>query len=143
MLKGIPDLISPELLKILHEMGHGDELVIGDSNYPAASNAKMLVRCDGHGVVNVIDSILKLFPLDIYTECPVSLMKVIEGDTTIPKVQEDIKKVICKYENRGENAIEYLEREAFYNRARNAYAIVATTERQLYGCIIIKKGVIK
>ena len=68
MLKGIPDLISPELLKILHEMGHGDDLVIGDSNYPAASNAKRLVRCDGHGVTNVIDSILKLFPLDIYIQ---------------------------------------------------------------------------
>ncbi len=143
MLKGIPDLISPVLLKILHEMGHGDDLVIGDSNYPAASNARRLVRCDGHGAVDVIDSILQLFPLDIYVDCPVSLMKVIEGDTTIPEVQNDIKKVICKYENRGEKAIKYVEREAFYEKARNAYAIVATTERQLYGCIIIKKGVIK
>ena len=124
-------------------MGHGDDLVIGDSNYPAASNAKRLVRCDGHGVVDVIDAILQLFPIDIYTECPVTLMKVIKGDTTVPVVQKYIKKVICKYENRGEKAIEYVQREEFYEKARNAYAIVATTERELYGCIVIKKGVIK
>lgn len=143
MLKGIPDLISPELLKILHEMGHGDELVIGDSNYPAASNAKRLVRCDGHGVVDVLDAILQLFPLDIYVDCPVSLMKVAPGDPTIPEIHEDIKNVVCKYDDRGKKAIECIERFAFYEKAKNAYAIVATTERKLYGCLIIKKGVIK
>lgn len=143
MLKGIPNLISPELLKILHEMGHGDDLVIGDSNFPAASNAKRLVRCDGHGAVDVLDAILQLFPLDIYVDCPISLMQVIQGDTTVPEVQKYIKKVVCKYETRGEKSIEYIERESFYEKSRNAYAIVATTERQLYGCIIIKKGVIK
>jgi len=143
MLKGIPDLISPELLKILHEMGHGDDLVIGDSNFPAASNAKRLVRCDGHGAIDVLNAILQLFPLDIYVDCPVSLMQLIPGDTTVPEIQEDIKNTVCKYEARGEKAIEYVERFAFYEKAKNAYAIVATTEKKLYGCIIIKKGVIK
>jgi L-fucose mutarotase len=143
MLKGIPDIISPELLKILHEMGHGDDLVIGDANYPAASNGKRLVRADGHGVAEILDAILQLFPLDIYVDCPVSLMKVVPGDPTIPEIQEDIKKIVCKYEDRGEKAIEYVERFAFYEKAKNAYAILATTERKLYGCMVIKKGVIK
>jgi L-fucose mutarotase len=143
MLKGIPDLISPELLKILHEMGHGDDLVIGDANYPAASNAKRLVRCDGHGVPQVLDAILKLFPLDSYIDCPVSLMQVVPGDPTIPEIHDEIRKVICKYEERGEKVIEMVERFKFYEQAKNAYAIVATTERKLYGCLIIKKGVIK
>lgn len=143
MLKGIPDIISPELLKILHEMGHGDDLVIGDSNFPAASNAKKLVRCDGHGVIDVLDAILQLFPLDTYVESPVSLMELIPGDTTVPEIQEDIKKVVCKYEDRGEKAIEFVERFSFYEKAKNAYAIVATTEKKLYGCVVIKKGVIK
>lgn len=143
MLKGIPDIISPELLKILHEMGHGDELVIGDANFPAASNAKRLVRCDGHNVPEVLDAILQLFPLDIYTDCPVALMQVVPGDTTIPEIHDEIKRVVCKYEDRGEKAVEYIDRFAFYERARNAYAIVATTERKLYGCMIIKKGVIR
>ena len=76
MLKGIPDIISPELLKILDEMGHGDEIVIGDGNFPAASNAKRLVRLDGHGVPEILEAILKLVPLDPYVDSPVMLMQV-------------------------------------------------------------------
>jgi len=106
MLKGIPDLISPELLKILHEMGHGDDLVIGDSNYPAASNARLLVRADGHGVPEVLDAILALFPLDSYVECPVALMQVVPGDPTVPAVQDSIRAVVRKHEQRGNAAIE-------------------------------------
>lgn len=143
MLKGIPDIISPELLKILHEMGHGDDLALGDANYPAASNAQRLIRCDGHGVSEVLESILKLFPLDMYVDCPVSLMQVVPGDTVVPRIQDEIKSIVCSYDERGEKAIEYVERFQFYERTRKAYAIVATTERQLYGCMIIKKGVMK
>jgi len=143
MLKGIPDIISPDLLKILHEMGHGDDLVIGDANYPAASNAQRLIRCDGHGTTELLDAILQLFPLDSYVECPVSLMQVVPGDPTIPEIQDEIKKVVIKQEDRGEKVIEYVERFSFYEKAKKAYAIVATTERKLYGCMIIKKGVIK
>ena len=76
MLKGIPHIISPDLLKILMEMGHGDEIVIGDGNFPAASNAKRLVRMDGHGITQVLDAILQLFPLDSYVEYPIALMQV-------------------------------------------------------------------
>ncbi len=93
MLKGIPGIISPELLKILHEMGHGDDLVIGDSNFPAASNAKRLVRADGHGVPEMLDAILSLFPLDTFVAEPVSLMQVVKGDSTVPEVQERIREV--------------------------------------------------
>ncbi len=143
MLTGIPDIISPELLKVLHEMGHGDDLVIGDSNFPAASNARLLVRADGHGVPDVLDAILTLFPLDIYVDRPVSLMQVVPGDPTVPEVQDRIRAVVRKHEKRGDAAIETVERFAFYERAKKAYAILATTDKGAYGCMIIKKGVVR
>jgi L-fucose mutarotase len=143
MLKGIPDLISPELLKVLHEMGHGDDLVIGDSNYPAASNARLLVRADGHGVPEILDAILALFPLDSYVDRPVSLMQVVPGDSTVPAVQERIREVVRKHDSRGDAAIGTVERFEFYEKAKKAYAILATTEKGAYGCIIIKKGVVR
>lgn len=143
MLKGIPDIISPELLKILHEMGHGDDLVIGDSNYPAASNARRLARADGHGVPELLDAILELFPLDTFVERPVSLMQVVPGDPTLPEVQERIRAVVRARDPRGDAAVGTVERFQFYERAKAAYAIVATTEKGAYGCIIIKKGVVR
>jgi len=142
MLKGIPDIISPELLKILDEMGHGDDLVIGDSNFPAASNAKRLVRADGHGVPELLDAILSLFPLDTFVEKPVSLMQVVKGGPTVPEIQERIRGVVRKHDPRGDLAVTSIERFEFYEKARQAYAIVATTEPGAYGCMIIKKGVI-
>lgn len=143
MLKGIPDIISPELLKLLHEMGHGDDLVIGDANFPAASNARNLVRCDGHGVAVLLDAILSLFPLDDFVPHPVSLMQVASGDSTVPAVQDEIRAVVRRHEAAGDALVEQVERFAFYERARKAYAIVSTTEKKLYGCMIIKKGVIR
>lgn len=142
MLKGIPEIISPELLKILHEMGHGDDLVIGDSNYPAASNAKRLARADGHNVPELLDAILSLFPLDTFVEKPVSLMQVVPGDPTVPEVQDRIRAVVRKHDPRGDAAVGTVERFAFYEKAKQAYAIVATTEHGAYGCMIIKKGVL-
>ena len=143
MLKGIPDIISPELLKILHEMGHGDDLVIGDANYPAASNARNLVRADGHGVPELLDAILTLFPLDDFVPHPVALMQVVAGDKTVPVIQDEIRKVVARHEAKGDALVEQVERFAFYERAKKAFAIVATTEKKLYGCMIIKKGVIR
>jgi len=143
MLKGIPAIISPELLKVLHEMGHGDDLVIGDSNFPAASNARLLIRADGHGVPEILDAILGLFPLDGYVDRPVSLMQVVPGDPTVPEVQERIRAVVRKHEKRGDAAIGTVERFEFYERAKKAYAILATTEKGAYGCMIIKKGVLR
>jgi L-fucose mutarotase len=143
MLKGIPDIITPELLKILHEMGHGDELVIGDANFPAASNARNLVRCDGHGVPELLDAILTLFPLDDFVPHPVALMQVVPGDSTVPVIQDEIRAIVRKHEKAGDALVEQIERFAFYERARRAYAIVSTTEKKLYGCMIVKKGVIR
>ncbi len=142
MLKGIPEIISPDLLKILDEMGHGDDLVIGDSNYPAASNAQRLVRADGHGVPEILDAILSLFPLDTFVAEPVTLMRVVPGDPTVPEVQDRIRAVVRKYDPRGDAAIGMVPRFEFYEKAKQAYAIVATTEHGAYGCMIIKKGVI-
>ena len=140
MLKGIDPIISPELLKIIMEMGHGDELVIGDGNFPAASCAKRLVRLDGHGVCEILDALLKLYPLDTYVEAPVGLMAVTPGDNIVPVIWEDYKRIIKERE--GDHNIEMIERFKFYDRAREAYAIVATGETALYANIILKKGVV-
>jgi L-fucose mutarotase len=139
MLKNIPSVLSPELLKILMEMGHGDYLVIGDGNFPAASNAKRLVRCDGHGVPEVLDAILKLMPLDTYVEAPVALMD--NGDATNrPEIWKTYEEIIKK--NEGDKKIDLIERFDFYDKARKAYAVVATGETAIYANIIIQKGVV-
>jgi L-fucose mutarotase len=143
MLKGIPDIISPDLLKVLHEMGHGDDLVIGDSNFPAASNARILVRADGQGVPEMLDAILSLFPLDTFVDEPVTLMQVVPGDAMRPEVQDRVRAVVRKHDPRGDAAISSIERFAFYKRAKDAYAILATTEKGAYGCIVIKKGCVR
>lgn len=141
MLKGISPIVSPELIKILMEMGHGDEICIGDGNFPAASNAKRLVRLDGHGVTEILDAILPLFPLDTYVEAPVSLMQVTPGDDCVPVIWDEYKKVVNKYE--GDRKFQEVERYAFYEKARSCYAVVATGESALYANIILKKGVVK
>ena len=142
MLKGIPPVLSPELLKILMEMGHGDEIVIGDGNFPAASIANRLVRLDGHGVPEILDAIMKFFPLDTYTEKPVSLMAVVPGDDVKPTIWDEYKDIINKYEP--ENCkIEFVERFDFYERAKKSYAVVASGETAIYANIILKKGVVK
>ena len=141
MLKGIDPIISPELLKILMEMGHGDELCIGDGNFPAAAYAKRLVRLDGHGVTEVLDAILKLYPLDTYVDCPVTLMEVVPGDNVDPIIWKDYERVIRERE--GDKKIGHVERFAFYERAKQCYAVVATGESALYANIILKKGVVK
>ena len=142
MLKNIPKLLSPELVKTLMELGHGDEIVIADGNFPAETIGKRVIRCDGHGVTELLDAIMQLFPLDTYTEKPVMLMEVVPGDPVVPTIWDDYKAVINKYEP--ENCkIEMIERFAFYERAKTAYAVVATGEEAIYANIILKKGVVK
>lgn len=140
MLKGIPAVVSPELLKILCEMGHGDELVIGDGNFPASSNARRLIRCDGIGVPEILDAVLKLIPLDAYVESPVMLMAVSKGES-VPEIWKVYEDIITK--NNGKTVISQLERFDFYERTRKAYAVIATSERALYANVILKKGVVK
>ena len=141
MLKGIPSILSPELLKILMEMGHGDELVLADGNFPSASIAQRLVRCDGHGVPELLDAILRLFPLDPYVQMPVALMQVVPGDRVETPIWDTYRGIINKHEPAGAG-IENIERFAFYERAKRAYAVVATGEKALYANIILKKGVV-
>lgn len=142
MLKGIPSIISPELLKVLMEMGHGDEIVFADGNFPAAANAKRLIRCDGHNVTELLEAILPLFPVDTYAKAPVSLMSVVPGDTVKPTIWDEYKETITKHNNGKEVEIEFVDRFEFYDRAKEAYAIVATSEKALYANLIIKKGVV-
>jgi L-fucose mutarotase len=141
MLNGIPSIISPELLKILMEMGHGDELVIADGNFPAVSIAQRLVRSDGNMVPELLEAVLRFFPLDPYVEAPVTLMQVVPGDTYKPTIWDTYKKIIQKFPNKN-SAIENVERFAFYERAKKAFAVVATSETSLYANIILKKGVV-
>lgn len=141
MLKGIPAILSPDLLKILMEMGHGDEIVISDGNFPAASYAKRLVRCDGHNVPELLEAVLKFFPLDPYSEAQIALMQVVPGDKVETPIWDVYKDIAAKYEPVN-NKVENIERFAFYERAKNAYAIVATGEKALYANIILKKGVV-
>lgn len=144
MLKNIPPILSPELLKTLCEMGHSDRIVIADGNFPAESmgiNCKV-IRADGHGVPELLDAILTLLPLDTYVEKPVSLMQVMEGDTAETPIWEEYKKIVAKHDERGAAAIGEIERFAFYEEAKTAYAIVATGERAVYANVMLQKGVV-
>lgn len=141
MLKGIPKIISPELLKVLMEMGHGDEIVLADGNFPGASHASKLIRCDGHNVPDLLDAVLKLFPLDTYVDHPVALMEVVPGDPIKPTIWEEYREIVKGYDEKAA-AFEHVERFEFYERAKKAYAIVATGESALYANIILKKGVV-
>lgn len=144
MLKNIPKILSPELLKVLCEMGHSDRIVIGDGNFPAETMGKnaIVIRCDGHGVVEILDAILQVFPLDKYIDKPVSLMEVVKGDTVETPIWDEYEKIVTKYDERGNKAIGHIERFAFYEEAKKAYAIIATSESALYANIMLQKGVV-
>ena len=146
MLNGIPKILSPELLKVLCEMGHSDRIVIADGNFPSESigkNAKV-IRMDGHGVPEILDAILQLFPLDTYTDTPVSIMQVMPDDPTpTPPIWDEYTSIVSKYDKRGGIAIGQTERFEFYKQAREAYAVVATGESAVYANIMLQKGVVK
>ena len=140
MLKNVPKIISPELLKVLSEMGHGDEIVIADANFPAENYGKRCIRADGLGGVQMLDAILKLIPLDTYADENFLLMQTV-GDDPTPTIWAEYYAVANANDDnlRAGN----LERFAFYERAKQAYAVVATGEEAVYANIIVKKGVIK
>jgi len=141
MLKNIPAIISPELMKILMEMGHGDEIVLADGNFPAASIAQKLIRCDGHNVPEILEAVLKFFPLDQYVDCAAALMAVVPGDKTRLTIWEEYRRII-KSSGEKFSDFEFVEKFAFYERAEKAYAVVASSEKALYANIILKKGVL-
>ena len=135
MLKNIPKIISPELLKVLCEMGHGDEIVFSDAHFPGHTFNSTVVRADGLGVDTLLAGIIPLFELDSYAT-PVIMMEAVPGDTLDPSVEAKYRAAMGY-----EGTIERMERYAFYERAKNAYACVMSGETAKYGNIIIKKGV--
>ncbi|MGI6725630.1 MAG: RbsD/FucU family protein [Christensenellales bacterium] len=141
MLKGISPLLNPDLLKVIAEMGHGDELVIGDGNFPAASMNARCLRCDGHGVPELLDAILRHFPLDTFVEAPVTLMRVVPGSLPDdPPIWATFRDIVERHEPG--TKFQFADRFDFYDLSRKAYATVQTGETSLYACIILKKGVI-
>ena len=141
MLKGIPALISPELMKTMMEMGHGDELVLADANFPAVSHAQRLVRSDC-GIPALLDAILGVFPLDSFVPHSVFMMKRVKGDDYKPFIWDTYKQVVLKHEPNFKGAA-MLDRFAFYDRARKAFAVVATAETARYANLILKKGIVE
>lgn len=142
MLKGIPKIISPDLLKALAEMGHGDMIVIADASYPSRSKSNNVIRYDGVNASQILEAILTLMPLDQFTDCPVKLMDVIpEQKNFEPPIWNSFTEIINKYEY-FPLKVEYLERHEFYDCGAKAYATIASGETALYGCIILTKGVI-
>ena len=142
MLKGIPKILSPELLKVLCEMGHSDRIVIADGNFPAASMGKtaIVIRMDGHSATDVLEAILQVFPLDTYVEKPVNLMEVMPGDPVETPIWDEYKAIISRFDDR--DCVGNIERFAFYEEAKKAYAIIATGESALDANVILQKGVI-
>ena len=143
MLKGISPILSPELLKIIAEMGHGDELVLADGNFPGTSIGRRCVRCDGHGCAEVMRAVVQLFPLDDFVDKPLAVMEVPKG--MFPGDQAPIWEAFhaaAELDMPGAQ-FDMMEHDAFLSRARNAYAVVQTGETALYGNIIIRKGVVR
>lgn len=140
MLKGISKIISPELLYVLDKMGHGDEIVLADGNFPGESIGRQTLRADGCGVPELLSAVLELMPLDVYA-APVYLMDKTEQDRDLEiPIWEEYRRITAQH-----TAAEpiMLERFAFYERAKQAYAVVVTGESAIYANIILKKGVVK
>lgn len=144
MLKGIPKILSPEMLMVLAEMGHSDRLVISDGNFPAESMGRdaIVIRADGHGVPEILDAILQVFPLDTYVEHPVNLMEVMPGDNVETPIWDTYKEIVAKHDERGAAAIGNIERFKFYDESKTCYAIIATGESALYANVMLQKGVV-
>ncbi len=142
MLKGIPSILPPELLKILMEMGHGDEIVLADGNFPKFAHPDKVIRCDGHGIPELMEAILQLMPLDPYVENPTVFMAVLPNDPYVPTIWETYREIGKKYEENGLREVS-INKFDFYDRAKKAYAVVTTSEMALYANVILKKGVIK
>lgn len=140
MLIGIPPLLGPEFLSILRSMGHGDELAVVDGNYPAAEHGRRVVRADGHDLIDVVDAVLAVLPVDDFVPQAMFHASVKGNPDQLDPIHHDIR-AVCARRAPGK-AIVALSGEAFYARVRQAYAVVATSEPRLYGNFIVRKGVI-
>lgn len=148
MLKNIPSVLSPELLKVLCEMGHSDRICIGDGNFPGSSMAKaegaILLRADGIGIPELLDAILQVFPLDTYVDTPVMLMEKMDCDRDLEiPVWEQYKAIVAKHDQRGADAVGAYERFGFYEQAKKCYCIIQSGETAIYANVILQKGVVK
>lgn len=148
MLKHIPPILSPELLKVLAEMGHGDRICLGDGNFPGASIARqsgaILLRADGHGGPQLLEAILHVIPTDSYTDTPVMLMRKMDCDRGLPTpVCDEYRRIVAAHDPRGEAAVGEYERFAFYEQARQCCCILMSGETAVYANCIIQKGVVR
>lgn len=150
MLKGIPPILSPELLKVLAEMGHTDELTIGDGNFPGHTYGKKVIRLDGHGVPEILDAILQVFPLDTYPNAegvmvpPCTLMAVEPGDNAETPIWDTYKEIVAKHDERGAECFEEINKWDFYDKTKEKSTVVIMTgETAIYANIILRKGVVK
>ncbi len=139
MLKGISPCLSPELLKVLAEMGHGDEIVLADAHFPGHSVNSRTLRADGVSVAQMLDAVIPLFELDSYAD-PLVMMEAVEGDELDPAVEAEYLAAIRAHAPDAPNLVR-IDRFAFYDRAREAYAVVVTGEIRKYGNVLLKKGV--
>jgi L-fucose mutarotase len=139
MLKGISPCLSPELLKVLAEMGHGDEIVLADAHFPGHSVNARTLRADGVSIPRLLDGILPLIELDAYDD-PLVMMQPVEGDALDPAVERDFMGAIRAHAPQAPDPVR-IDRFAFYDRARKAFAVVMTGEVRTYGNVLLKKGV--
>ena len=149
MLKGIPNILSPELLKVLDEMGHTDELTIGDGNFPGHTYGKRVIRLDGHGVPEILDAILQVMPLDTYPNSegimvpPCTLMAVEPGDDAKTPIWDTYKEIVAKHDPRGAECFETINKWDFYKKTKeNSTLVIMSTETAIYANIILRKGVV-
>ena len=139
MLKGIPAILSPDLMKVMMEMGHGDEIVIADANFPAVACAQRLVRCDGHAAADILGAMLRFLPLDYAVDKPAAVMALLPGEP-MPPAWETYRQIIVSHEPRFSD-FEYVERFEFYERTKRAFAVVATGDQGFKANLLLKKGV--
>ncbi|MGY3439906.1 RbsD/FucU family protein [Marinovum sp. KMM 9879] len=142
MLRNIPHILSPDLLQTLSAMGHGDEIVIADANFPATALAQRCHRLDGLSATEVLQAVLTVLPLDSYVPNPALVMEVVEDPNAQPPIVAAFQTIVDETAD-NPAPLGKLERFAFYDRAKTAFAIVQTGETRLYGNIILKKGVIR
>ena len=142
MLKGLDPLLSADLLQVLRAMGHGDELAIVDANFPAATMGRRVVRLDGVSATRALEAVLSVVPLDDFVDEPCLRMEVVGDPDALPEVCAEFQTIIDRAEN-SRFPLAKLERFAFYERARQAFALVQTGETRLYGNLLLKMGVVR
>jgi len=141
MLKKLNILHTPDLLHVLASMGHGDEIALVDANFPAVTMAQRLVRLDGADLPSAVEACMELMPLDTFVDQPALRMMQVHAPGEVPEVQQICQRIIDQAEGRHVE-LAGIRREEFYERARKAFAVVATSERRVYGCLLLKKGVV-